>query len=852
MTDRPDRPIWPYIVLLCGLFLLAATAPRSWQQVARREDPAAGGFAVSNRQATSHFRLPAEGTVSKVEQPLDALATLSRRQQFDTQLLSPQLPGDLVADDLMSDVDAATPDDAPLEPLPEQPPYADRYPEQFAVDTAAENPSDNDESGDDDDRQAADDEDRADVVGRAEAEPLPAIAPLVDALATDQRLSDWAERVHTILCEEEPWSAVDVDRAVDVVDRVREATQEVDELVRTVGPSKQAVLLRRVQYALQRRLAVWEQIRRIHDARQIEVGTARLESRRLAQRIAAVRGLLQNSAEQDGWNRYLMLATLDDAVRTSDDNPAHVRSAARRVLRRLEYTPLSASQEYFLNAPPVVELTEELRLWAAEPVSMDELLEHVHAYERSPLPSAARRVAQQQQRLAWAAEPELRELARQVDQHYRNCNVRISLHRDLLQRLLPEPREQQTPVRETVLGVPVRGRSHTTTDLALRLLPDEHRLRWSLEVQGRVTSWTSSQAGPARFRHRGNAWFLAEQPMELDLSGIRAYDVTAYVDGRNRLTSLGTDYDPIPLLGWVVRGEAQRRHDEQSGRARRLMERKIAREAESQITLDTNERLAVINAQLEQRLLVPLARLSLEPTAVDYQTTEERLTARVRLADDAQLAAHTPRPRAPSDSLMSVQVHESALNNVLERLDLAGHTFSAQELHEWIRYKLNITSEDGEETHPDDVWIALAASDPLRVECRDGRLHVFLVVDWLQKGKRRWHNFEVRVTYRPDLESRRGELERDGTIQLIGDQLGGRGQIALRSAFSRMFSPQRRWQLLPEEWGQDERLGDLEISQFVIQDGWIALAVRPEANPRRSLVARPLADGDRDQEAATR
>ena len=33
---------------------------------------------------------------------------------------------------------------------------------------------------------------------------------------------------------------------------------------------------------------------------------------------------------------------------------------------------------------------------------------------------------------------------------------------------------------------------------------------------------------------------------------------------------------------------------------------------------------------------------------------------RLRLAGGEQLGAYTPRPRAPSDSLMSLQVHESA------------------------------------------------------------------------------------------------------------------------------------------------------------------------------------------------
>ena len=62
----------------------------------------------------------------------------------------------------------------------------------------------------------------------------------------------------------------------------------------------------------------------------------------------------------------------------------------------------------------------------------------------------------------------------------------------------------------------------------------------------------------------------------------------------------------------------------------------------------------------------------IDPTSIGMETSADRLTMRLRLAADHQLGAHTPRPRAPSDSLASFQIHESAFNNLVSQLDLNG------------------------------------------------------------------------------------------------------------------------------------------------------------------------------------
>ena len=72
------------------------------------------------------------------------------------------------------------------------------------------------------------------------------------------------------------------------------------------------------------------------------------------------------------------------------------------------------------------------------------------------------------------------------------------------------------------------------------------------------------------------------------------------------------------------------------------------------------------------------------------EASPARLTVRLRVASPNQLGGHTARPQAPSDSLGSVQVHESAINNALDQLHLASRTFTLPELYQHLARATNI------------------------------------------------------------------------------------------------------------------------------------------------------------------
>jgi hypothetical protein len=240
-------------------------------------------------------------------------------------------------------------------------------------------------------------------------------------------------------------------------------------------------------------------------------------------------------------------------------------------------------------------------------------------------------------------------------------------------------------------------------------------------------------------------------------------------------------------------------------------------------------------------MLSPLRELGLEPTAVDMETTRERLIARYRLAARDEISAHTPRPQAPSDSMLSVQIHESALNNVLESLDLSGCRVELTELYQEMARRFGATRNiEVPEDLPENVYVTFADEDPVRVDCQDGRVQLSIrLKELMQSGTRnRWSNFTVLAYYYPTADQLDANLRREGIIELIGDNrtlpIGQR--VALNAIFTKVLSKSRELRIINRQISSSPQLRDQQVTQFVIHDGWIGVAVGRQTPGRQAAM----------------
>lgn len=631
------------------------------------------------------------------------------------------------------------------------------------------------------------------------------------------------------------------DEAPAILDRLAALNDQAMQSAAALSDRAFAGKWRKVNYALGRRIDIWQKVVRLGTPRTTDDVAPETDPKKLAKCLADVETVLGDSDQGQAWRKFLLIEALKTCA---DKQPALDENQSRRIaaqsLVRLTETPLAPEQQRFLASARMAALRMELRRWAAKPISVATVLGDIERYEQSGLATDARRLALDCQSLLASPVEAQRDLAERIDMHYRNANFRIAVTELLLNQLIPERDLEYADVNDRVVGRPTRGKSLMATELALRMIPDPHRVRLALEVRGEIASLTTTNAGPAQFHNASESYYVARKPLEITMWGIRLWPVEVDVDNESWLRDVETPLDNIWVLGSLAKGVARSQHDQNKPAATEEVKQKIVAQATERIDAEARQRFSQVVERMNYRVFTPLNSLALDPQLIDAETQEKRLTMRLRLGGEDQLGSHTPRPQAPSDSLASVQIHESLVDNGIGRLRLDGRTFTLPELSRHIAANLNCPTVWATNPENDDVKITFAPQNPVVVRFQDGRVELTLSIVRLSKARRAWKNFKVRAYYRPEVNGRSAELVRDGVIELPDAR---DSQLALRAIFSRALSKNAPLKLVPEQVVKQPKLQDAAITQFVIEDGWIGLSLGPK---------QPTASTARRQRAAVR
>ncbi len=791
------------IGVCCGVFLWVAQAPRSWQESwgmprsVSVTPPPQSALALAPPVALTQpakFRSLEELAVPRRE--ADVLPLVARRVSLDAPALDAVAPA---AGEDWSFAPPAAPDFGLAEEIPPNAAHAGDEP-QDPVSTWPQ---------------------------------APALAAQLTELAERQDCANWALETRARIQRLSATPSLDSSASAAELDKLAElAAQAKRQAARLTSVEDQSRMLA-AHYALSRRLAVW---RCVHEAAGQPGATTvpvAAHPNHMLQRLEAADAVLGQGRRSSHWRRYLLTGQtrlLAEAGSTIDE--LQRRQHARRVLRRMEWPGLTDVQRGFLTRAEFADLAEELRAWAAEPFDFPQLLQTLEDYERQPSASLARAIASYRRRLGWASHRSVAELANQIDVHYANANVRAAVSQDLLVLLAETPETKVERVEDTIAGAAVRGQSQTTSQVAFRVLPDEHRLRLVLEATGQVVTSTRSSKSGAVFYSNGQAWFAAQKEIMFDGRNLMLAPAVAEARVNDSLRNIATEYDNVPLVNMLAQSIARQGHADAHATAQREARQKVARRAASQLDAEAAQRLGNLDARVRDVVGERLSHLALFADPVSLQTTESRLIGRYRLASDMQLGAHTARPQAPADSLASVQIHESAVNNALGQLRLAGCEMDLPGVFNAVIEAVGAAGTQIPDDLPENILVRFDEEEPLRVDLMDGQARVTIRLAELQTEDRTWRNIMSRAYYCPEATGMTARLARDGHIELSGDRLRFRDQLALRAIFAKVFSERRALDLIPPRLARNPKLDGCELTQLTIRDGWIGLAIGPVRAPR--------------------
>ncbi|MGI9456771.1 MAG: hypothetical protein ACR2NU_09425 [Aeoliella sp.] len=539
------------------------------------------------------------------------------------------------------------------------------------------------------------------------------------------------------------------------------------------------------------------------------------------------------------------LATVQDSLQGDPGLATRLRRARYAMWRRV----VCWRAAYSLIAPPVDRLTlaaagidsgdqpmASLATQHQEPVRIAELLALVERYEAGGRVDDAHQLADQIVRLAASPDARRRALAESMAIHYRNANARLALSSEMIERCLPEDAPRTEPVQDRVLGTPVRGHATTFTRKRIALVPDPQAWRLALLLEGRAASQTIAFERTVRVRTAGTTRFQASQQLLVDQYGLRHGPAIATATTDSQFVGAASKYDPLPLVGEFVRSRAADAFSERRSRAENEVATKTARRVENSMGQAVARALSKAEADYRARVTEPLASGGVVLEPIEMRTTNQRLIARLRIDHDNGLTAHTPRPRAPSDSLASLQLHESGLTNMAAGLELAGARLTPLELADRFD-KLSQRAARPEWT--DDAKTAsiqFADHNPVTLKLTDGQAQLTLAVRELVVRNRPHRNFKVHVYYKPEADGLRAQFAHAEGPYFEG-KMRNAERMRLQTIFGKVFPPRGDF-VIGSNYADDPRLTGIMITQLIIDDGWLALALGPERQQRTAQLDR--------------
>jgi hypothetical protein len=463
-------------------------------------------------------------------------------------------------------------------------------------------------------------------------------------------------------------------------------------------------------------------------------------------------------------------------------------------------------------------------------VAVDQLLREVEQYESQPTAANGELLAIRLAQLSQSGSAGRQELSEALSDQYKNANARIALTDDLVNRFLPRGQAKVEPVSDRVLGTPVSGRAITETSASVTLLPDPNAWRLGLEITGNAQSQTVAFERTVRVRTNGSTNFAARQQLVIDSQGMHLGRVVADANSVSRFVNARSEYDAVPLLGGFIRGKAADGFAERRGRAQNQVSAKAEDRVQQEVTRATREAVDRATKEWESRVVMPLAMggVSIEP--VEMLTTDERVVARVRVAHGNGLTSLTPRPQAPSDSLASAQLHQSAFTNLVSGMKLAGEHFTAEDFAAHIRQFAPHLPVEELDADSREAEIEFAEGTPITFELVDGKMHVAMQVKELKVRGRANRDFTVHMYYTPKADGLVARFNYQAGPYLEG-KMSNAQRMRLQTIFGKVF-PNDGYVAVGGEYASDARLRGLMITQMVIDDGWLSIAIGPEAADR--------------------
>ncbi|MFN0198983.1 MAG: hypothetical protein ACKVT0_19725 [Planctomycetaceae bacterium] len=508
---------------------------------------------------------------------------------------------------------------------------------------------------------------------------------------------------------------------------------------------------------LNRRLVMAIAVIETLEANPAPVQEGQLEQARVSvlQSLDALQAYLGTFRNGDGWLTYIHATNLEPLRQNAVTDAAVLEAVAQRLASAEQLT--DAAQREFFTQAQFGELDRALAdyLAAANAAAMPatpellrtqlaELVGALENYEANSSKINAETVRNVFTSVKSNAPDGGEILTAALRNSYFNYNLRIVASEAFLDHLIAEEREDAGDVVDCILGAHVTGEQTTISKLGIDLVPESNGVRFNVTLNGEVHSNTSGDKQQATIYTEGHHVFDATKEILFRDEQFSSYPSDISVSANNNNFDADTSLSGLPILRGIGRRMALMRAEQLRPEAESIAASRVSDRVLPELDKEVDSEFAKATTNIQEKLYQKLRDNDLYPSASRYVSTDTHMWVNQRLMSVGELGGSMAPKQYSSDKGLVVQIHESNMNNSLDRLNLAGRTITEDELRAELEQHFSellgrtVTFPkpevvEGEEPGPNTL--VFAATDPVRVNISGGSFSLVLRTGFKQEGK---------------------------------------------------------------------------------------------------------------------
>ena len=585
------------------------------------------------------------------------------------------------------------------------------------------------------------------------------------------------------------------------------------------------------------------------DGKQIAASKTRVRSSSLLSSIQNLENYLASVGNGSLWLTYFHIPELKSALSADPEGPAGLAAAAKTQMHLMtRNTALDTSQKAFTNHGTFQSLSSTLDQYVAAVrwTNPAEATEKLRADLKSlstaldTYASSGEKAGELRDSFARArydAPDNGDRLASTLQKHLFNYNLRVLVSEAFLNRLMSQNRVEQGPVNDFILGANVYGNQITNTAVDVDLKPSSNTVRFDLRLNGNINSNTQGVTPQATVYTIGNHTFNARKEINFDGQTFSTMPATIAVSPRNTTTGISTQMSGIPIIGRIAQRIATDQVEAKRGEAESIAAGRVQDNVLPRFNQDVDRSFAEQGDKLNREVFSGLRATKLFPDTYNYQSTDQLMTMNARVMSPHQIGGDLPDSRLMSVTGATALVHETALNNAIDQMDLAGQTVTEAELKAKIeafltkalnrpyKFQAETPVEATDEDEKALNGIIFAAVDPIRIRVTNDELTIVIRAGFKQEGKEDIPTREITVPISLEAAGNQILAKRGNVIVAAAEGQGG--GVAINAVVRKKIQS-----VLPDravdskiEIKTPEKIVISHVTKIKLVDGWLVINI---------------------------